>query len=736
MTDPRASSTTEAQSVRFHIATMDCPSCVQKIQDHLLKLDGVLSADGSPISRTFSVELDPDRTSDDQVREAVGQLGYVARFFDEGGVPPPEAPTWTSPQARIAYASVGLFVLAMLLRAVSVNPVGFTLPFRTLSLTDLFLLASAVVGGWNFFPKGFRAARALSLDMNFLMTVAILGAVGIGELTEAAAIAFLFAIAELLESYSVDRARASVEALMDLAPDTARVERDGGEVTIPADEVVVGDMILLRPGERVPADGTVEDGASAVDQSPITGESIPVDKGPGDEVFSGTINQSGFLRVRAVKPATESALARIVQLVEQAGADKSPTERFVERFARYYTPIVTVGAVLVMTVPPLVFGAPFSPWFVRGLTLLVIACPCAMVISTPVAVVSGVTAAARNGVLIKGGTYLEAMGDVKVIAMDKTGTLTVGHPRVVGVHPQSGMAESEALARAAAIEAHSEHPIASAIVDAAQDRGMDRLEWTVTEFAAEVGMGARARLDGIEYVVGKPSLVTQPGPARDKAHELATGGGTVVGLAREGELLAWFTLADAPRTAAKAVIGALRAAGLRHVVMLTGDNQEAAEAIGRSIGIDEVRAGLLPEQKVEAIRALEADYGAVVMVGDGVNDGPALAVATVGIAMGAAGSDTALETADIALMGDDLTRLPYLYALSHRARRVIRGNIAAAILIKAVLAVGVPLGVVSLVTAVVVGDMGVSLGVTLNALRLGRVDVDSAQSHGVADVTS
>ena len=721
MTDPRADPTGGVTSVRFHVADMDCASCVQKIQDHLLKLNGVLSTEGSPIARTLTVGLDLNLTSRDQVREEVGRLGYVARRMDEHDDPPSASKIWTGKQARIAYASLGVFGLALLSKAIGLTPPVLVVPFRTLYLPDLLLLTSALVGGWNFFPKGLRAARVLALDMNFLMTIAILGALGIGEFTEAAAIAFLFAFAELLESYSVDRARASVEALMDLAPDSARVVRGEHEVTIPAVEVVTGDMVLLRPGERVPADGTVEEGASAVDESPITGESIPVDKAQGDAVFSGTINRSGFLRIRATRPATESALARIVRLVESAEANKSPTEQFVERFARYYTPAVTVAAVLVMIVPPVLFGASFSLWFIRGLTLLVIACPCALVISTPVAVVSAVSAAARNGVLIKGGRYLEAMGGVEVVAVDKTGTLTLGHPRVVEIRLLGDLSEEEVLASAAAIEARSEHPIGKAIVDAASQRGAVLDRQVVTDFSADPGRGARARLDGVDYVVGKPSLLVAEGPDRALATELAVGGRTVVGLTRDGDLLAWFALADEPREAASTAFRALRRAGVGRVVMLTGDNQETAEAIGSRVGVDEVRASLLPEDKVDAVRQLEARHGAVAMVGDGVNDAPALAVATVGIVMGAAGSDTALETADIALMGDDLTRLPYLYSLSRRARRVIRQNIAAAIVIKAILAIGVPLGMVSLVTAVLLGDMGVSLGVTLNALRLGTV---------------
>lgn len=698
---------------------MDCPSCLAKIEGHLGRLDGVIRVQGSTLARTLTVEVDPALASCEALQEQVGRLGYVARPVDDGASAPEESTTWTGHQARIAYASLGLFSLAMLLRAVDVMPTLVRLSWLTLSSSDVLLLASALVGGWNFFPKGIRAARALVLDMNFLMTVAILGAVGIGEFTEAAAIAFLFAIAELLENHSVERARASVSALMDLAPDSARVIRKGHEVTIPAGEVVRGDLMLLRPGERIPADGVVEEGASAVDQSPITGESLPVDKLPGDEVFSGTINRSGFLEVRSTRPAGESALARIVRLVEGAEADKSPTERFIERFARYYTPAVTIAAAMVMVIPPVFFGGPFSLWFVRGLTLLVIACPCALIISTPVAVVSGVTAAARNGVLIKGGTYLEAMGDVKVFALDKTGTLTVGHPRLVEIRPLGGLSEDEALAYAAAVEGWSEHPIARAIRDAAEEKGSEGA-WEVTGFTADAGRGASARLDGVEFSVAKPTALEADEDQQEIVREMATGGRTVVGLARGGEVLAWFALSDRPRPGAAEAVAALKKAGVRRVVMLTGDGREPAEAVARELGIDEVRAELLPEDKVDAVRSLEAEYGSVAMVGDGVNDGPALAVATVGIAMGAAGSDTALETADVALMGDDLARLPYLYALSHRARRVIRQNIAVALFVKGALAVGVPLGMVSLVTAVVIGDMGVALAVTLNAMRLAR----------------
>ena len=710
----------EGERVRFRVPDMDCPGCVAKIQGHLNRVDGVLAVEGSPVARMLTVALDPRRTDAERVRREVGRLGYDARPEAEGGPRPPAVPTWTGRQARIAYASMALFAAGMLLRLLGVDGLVARLPLQEVRVPDLLLAAAALVGGWNFFPKGIRAARALALDMNFLMTVAILGALAIGETAEAAAIAFLFALAELLESYAVDRARGSVEALLELAPETARVIRGGREVTVPAAELVPGDRVAVRPGERMPADGAVEEGASAVDQSPITGESMPVDKTAGDPVYAGTINREGYLRVVVERRADQSTLARIVRLVEAAEGRKTRTERFVERFARVYTPLVTVAAVAVVAVPVLAFGAPFTPWFVRGLTLLVIACPCALVISTPVAVVSGVTAAARHGVLIKGGSHLEALGEVRAVALDKTGTLTFGHPRVVEVRPLDGVPPAEVLARAAAVEARSEHPLARAIVEAADEAGA-AAPWAVTAFRSEAGQGARARLDGVEHVVGRPELMAREGARGGPDAGMAGGGRTVVGLLAEGRLLAWIALADEARDTAAAAVRGLRAAGVERVVMLTGDNRETGEAVGRALGVDDVLAGLLPEDKVEAVKALEARHGAVAMVGDGVNDAPALAVATVGIAMGAMGSDAALETADVALMGDDLTRLPYVRRLAHAARGVIRQNIAAALLVKGVLAVGVPLGAVSLVTAVVVGDMGLSLAVTLNALRLARL---------------
>jgi Cd2+/Zn2+-exporting ATPase len=709
------SATTRFREVRFRVGEMDCSSCLAKIERHLKSVDGVGAVGGSVLSRTLTVALDEERVSEGDVRSEVGRLGYVAEPVEDEAVEVPRN-TWDTPQARRTLASLGIAALAVLVRLATSDPtIGATPLYEVTPSIVLFVLA-ALVGGWNFFPKGIAAARHLALDMNFLMSVAIVGAVILGEVVEAASIAVLFSVAELLEAYSVDRARASIRSLLKMAPEWAVVIRGGVEVTVPVATLLTGDDVVVRPGDRIPADGTVTEGTSAVDQSPITGESLPVEKVPGHTVFSGTINREGHLRVRVDRPAKDSALAKIARLVSEAESTKSRSERFVDRFSRYYTPVITASAVAIGFIPPVLFDAPADVWVLRALTLLVIACPCALVISTPVAVVSGLTAAAREGVLIKGGAYLESLASVRVVAFDKTGTLTVGHPVVQEVVPVRGD-PTEALALAAAIERLSEHPLARAIVEAAEERGLPASTFAVANFQGIPGKGARANVNGELHVIGGPSLF----PATTAPSELQERGHSLVGVARGVEVLAWISLADEPRPNAASAIRGLKELGIERVIMLTGDNQATATSIGAMVGVFDVRAGLMPEEKLQILQRLEREHGAVVMVGDGVNDGPALAAATVGIAMGAAGSDTALETADVALMGDDLERLPYLVRLSRRAQAVIRQNIVAAIAVKAILAVGVPLGYVSLIAAVLIGDLGVSLAVTANALRLGRV---------------
>lgn len=714
--------------VAFRIQDMDCPDCARRIQERLRRLDGVDEAVGNPVSRRLRVTFDPRRIDGESIRAEIGRLGYLARPGEGGSAPDEPRGTWTGPDAYRTYGATALFVVGLFLAWLGPGGRVLALPFHDLHLADVLFLLAAGLGGWNFFPAGLRAARALSLDMNFLMTVAILGAVAVGEFLEAGAIAFLFSLAELLETYSVDRARDSLSSLLELSPDRANVVRQGREVAVPAEEVRVGEEVVVRPGDRIPVDGIVMEGASSVNQATITGESMPVEKARGHEVFAGTINGDGYLRVRAEKAAGDSTLARIIHLIEEAEGLKAPSERFVDRFARYYTPSVTAAAVLLAAVPPLVFGAPFETWFVRGLTLLVIACPCALVISTPVAVVSGITAAARRGVLIKGGVHLEALGRVEVFAMDKTGTVTAGHPEVTDVVPLADGEADDLLAVAAAVEARSRHPVARAVVREARHRGLDHQRWRVEGFEDVRGKGVRARLDGQEMHVGLPALFSDKGDLEGRIGELRAQGKTAVVVGRPDRPMGLIAVADRPRGEAAAALRRLREVGIGRIVMLTGDNRDTARAIGDDLGFDEVHAGLLPEEKVAKVRELEERYGPVAMVGDGVNDGPALAAATVGIAMGVAGSDAALETADVALMGDELNRLPYVFELSRRGRGVIRQNIGASLGLKFLLAAGVPLGWVSLVVAVLVGDMGASLGVTGNSLRLARVRATPADA--------
>lgn len=715
MIDHAAGPPRSSLDLRFRVGDMDCSSCVTKIRNHLVSLDGVDEVEGLVLSRMLTVTGDPDRVTSAGIRREVERLGYSAEPVDEstGATPRPDPPSpWRTPAASRAYLSALLILAAGGAWLWTPDPVVFGALWLPVRISEVLLAAAAAVGGWNFFPKGLAAARRLSLDMNFLMTVAIIGAVLLGEFTEAAAIAVLFSLAELLESHSVDRARRAIASLMEVAPEWAVVLSGGTERTVPVSSLVPGDTVVFRPGDRIPTDGTVTEGWSAVDQSSITGESLPVDKQKGDPVYSGTINQEGHVQVRVDKPARDSALAKIVRLVEEAEASKTRSERFVERFARYYTPAVTIAAVLTALVP-LLFGGDPTVWITRGLTLLVIACPCALVISTPVAVVSGLTAAARRGVLIKGGAHLEALAEVRTLALDKTGTLTVGHPAVQEVIAADGEAERAVLV-AAALERHSRHPIARAIVEEAGRRGLDPDDLQVTGFRSLSGEGVLGTVDGVEHTIGRPALF----PGSDPPAELARAGHTVVGVSRGAGVMAWISLADRGRDEAPHVMEALRALGVERLVMLTGDNRATAEAVGAQVGVDEVHAELMPADKLRFIVDLTGEGERVAMVGDGVNDAPALAAASVGIAMGAAGSDTALETADVALMGDDLRGLPYAVGLSKRSRDVIRQNIAAAIGIKFALAVGVPLGFVSLITAVLVGDLGVSIAVTLNALRL------------------
>ncbi|WP_137289627.1 heavy metal translocating P-type ATPase [Natronorubrum halophilum] len=777
-----------ASELTVSVPEMDCASCANKVENALEGVEGVREIEARPTSGRVTVAV-ADGTDVETITAAIGGAGYDATPMSDGSEPTgDEQPIWKSRRAVGTAIGAALMTVGMALEFVfsAADPTLVTLAGRPYELSHLLFILAAAVAGAPVLRNGYYSVRNRSLDIDFLMSAGIVASIAAHHPFEGAMLAVLFSVAELLERFSMDRARDSLRELMQLSPETATVRReDGTEETVPADDLEVGDVVIVRPGEKIPADGVVLEGESAVDQSPITGESVPADKAAGDEVYAGTIPESGYLEIDVESAADDSTIARIVRMVEDAEREKTEREQFVDRFASVYTPIVVALAIAVAVGPPLLIDASWNTWFLRGLTLLVIACPCAFVISTPVSVVSGITSAARNGVLIKGGRHLEAMGESDVLAVDKTGTLTEGDLSVTDVIPLEGADESDVLRRASAAERRSEHPIARSIVGYAESQGIvaDDDEPAVSTFEALTGKGVRAEVDGDTHYVGKPDLfdgladlehvhrttdggTTLERTGNEATHEtgydspsqceregcldvledivpdLEAEGKTVVIVGTEDRPIGVIAVADRVRPEAKWAVSRLQDQGVR-VVMLTGDNEGTARAIAEAVGIDDYHAELLPDEKLEWIRRLEREAGSgdrddddgghVAMVGDGINDAPALATASVGIAMGAAGTDTALETADVALMGDDLTRLPYLYELSGKANGVIRQNIWASLGVKAVLAAGAPFGIVTVIHAVIVGDMGMSLGVTGNAMRLANVEPETPDGLEVGD---
>ena len=586
-------------------------------------------------------------------------------------------------------------------------------------VSELLLVSTMILSGYTIAELGLRSLLRGSININLLITIASIGAFTIGHLEEAAAVVLLFNLAEKLEDYAADRARHSIETLMELKPENATLRRDGKEVTVPVQEVQPGEVFVVRPGDRVPLDGAVIEGTSSVNQATITGESAPVPKAEGEDVFAGTINLDGFLVVRVKKMAGETVLAKILKLVEETEESRSPTEAFVDRFARIYTPTVIILAVLVATIPPIILQQPISDWVYRALVMLVVACPCALAISTPVAMVSAITSASGNGVLVKGSTFVERMNDVKAIAFDKTGTLTMGELEVTDIVAPDHT-EEEILRMAVSLEAKAEHPIAKAILARAEAAGVGAAE--TTEFKAYVGRGVEACIDEKTCCIGNLRLLEELGiaPLDGIVEKLEAQGKTVVLVSEDNCAVGAIALMDKIRDGAAHAVAELRKRGME-VQMLTGDNETTAKAIAEKLGMDGYMAHLLPEEKLEAIEKLRAKFGPVAMVGDGVNDAPALAAADVGIAMGAIGSDVALETADIALMEDDLGRITYLVRLSQATMGRIKENIAASILVKLIVAALAFPGWITLWIAVAVGDMGLSLAVILNSMRLGRI---------------
>ncbi|MBI2835556.1 MAG: cadmium-translocating P-type ATPase [Acidobacteria bacterium] len=699
-----------AESI-FKIEGMDCHEEVAILERRLKNLAGLEDLSADVVGQRLRVRYDAASISATDIVEAVSDTGMRAWLEHEE----PVTLTSAAVTRRIVLVTISGAMVAL----------GLLVEFAAWpeAVARIAYGVAVASGGVVTARRAFAAARARILDINVLMLVAVAGALGIGEWSEAATVLFLFAFAQLLEARSMERARGAIRALMDLTPTEALVRRDATELRLKADDIRVGDLIIVRPGEKVPLDGEVVAGESDVNQAPVTGESLPIAKSTGDEVLAGSINGHGALEVRVTRPRRDTTMARIIHLVERAQAQRAPSQTFVERFARIYTPAVLVLAALMAIFPPLLFGAPFGVWFYRALVLLVIACPCALVISTPVSIVSALAAAARKGVLIKGGAHLERTAGVRCVAFDKTGTLTKGRLEVVGVIPVDGAAPPHILGIASAVESHSEHPIASAILRRAAEEQV--VVHAPRSFQSLPGLGAQALVDGRKVLVGNHRLFEEQrlsSPEIDaQLDELADRGCTAVLVAEDRRTVGIIGVADELREAGQDALQLLRESGVERLVLLTGDNAITARAIGKQLGFDEVKAELLPADKVSAIDELRRRYGTVAMIGDGVNDAPALAAADVGIAMGVAGTDAALETADVALMADELLKIPYAFRLSRATLRNIKVNIGFSLVLKgAFLAMAV--GGVATLWMAVLADTGASLIVIANGLRLLRAD--------------
>jgi len=717
--------------ISYKVDELDCAEEASVLRRSLAHKDGVLDLDFDLLNARMTVAYDPEIIGPDEILAAVRGTAMTAVPWEERTQAEPES-LWRRHGRPAMAAASGLLLAAgfashWALHGDIVDAVtgGAGRPEHVLPLLSLVLYLGAVVtGAWHVAPRAVMAAVRWRPDMHLLMMVAVAGAMAIGEWFEAATVSFLFAVAQMLEHWSVARARRAIGALMDLSPEVARVlGRDSGRILeSPVAEVPVGAVIVVRPGEKVPLDGTILTGQTTVNQAPITGESRLVAKGPADQVFAGTINERGTIHFEATRPAGDTTLARIIHLVQESQSRRAPSEQWIEKFARYYTPVMMALALVVVALPPLLAGGQWSEWLYRGLVLLVIACPCALVISTPVSVVSGLTSAMRNGILIKGGMYLEDVGRLRAIAMDKTGTLTYGRPEVQEVVPLDGHTPAELLERAAAIEADSVHPLADAVVRRAIADGVKVRR--AKQFRPLKGKGAEGQLDGRHYWIGSHRLMHERGRETPEAHqraiELEDAGHSAIAVGSEGHVCGLLSVADGVRDGAPEAIRALKRLGVREVLMLTGDNEQTARSVAEVTGVDEYRAGLLPEDKVEAVRELVAEHGRVAMVGDGVNDAPAMAVASMGIAMGAIGSDAAIEAADVTLMSDELPKLPWLIAHSRRTLATTKQNVTFALGLKAAFIVLALLGLATLWMAIA-ADTGASLLVIFNGLRLLRI---------------
>lgn len=693
----------------YRLQNLSCASCAAKFEKNVKAIPEVQDAQVNFGASKITVigDINADQLEEAGAFDGIKVSQSTARTIEKS------TPFYRKTENILAGISLLFVVLGYMFG---------TMRGETDPLTIGMFIIAILVGGIGIFKTGFRNLARFEFDMKTLMTIAVIGAAIIGEWEEAAVVVFLFAVSEALEAYSMDKARQSIRQLMDIAPPTATIKRAHGEhfheMELPTEEIEIGDILIVKPGQKIAMDGIVVSGLSAVNQAAITGESIPVSKTVDDEVFAGTLNEEGALEVRVTKRVEDTTIAKIIHLVEEAQAEKAPSQQFVDRFAKYYTPAIMIVALLVAVLPPLFIGD-WQHWIYQGLAVLVVGCPCALVVSTPVAIVTAIGNAARQGVLIKGGIHLEQLGHIEAIAFDKTGTLTKGQPAVTDILTSQEMSEDYVLQLVAAVEKQSQHPLAKAILQALHEKELT--EFIPTDFQSVTGKGAYATVDGQIIYVGSlkwiATLTTVDEMIKEQVHKLQQQGKTVVAAVSNDQFIGMIGIADQLRQESKDVLNKLNGLKVKHKVMLTGDAEPTAQAIATSLNMTDVRASLLPAEKLMAIKDLRAQFGAVAMVGDGVNDAPALAAADVGIAMGGAGTDAALETADIALMSDDLTKLPYTIGLSRKTLRIIKENIIFALALKLVALLLVIPGWLTLWIAIF-ADMGATLLVVLNSLRL------------------
>ncbi|WP_285769213.1 heavy metal translocating P-type ATPase [Peribacillus sp. SI8-4] len=703
----------ESTSKTYRIQGLSCTNCAAKFENNVRSLEGVKDAKINFGASKISVQ----GTASMEEIEKAGAFDNLRIRGDQEQVSQKE-PFWKQKENIKVVLSAILLLISWMLD----NQYG-----EGSILPVIGYAAAIIIGGYSLFLNGLKNLFRLRFDMHTLMTVAIIGAAVLGEWGEGATVVILFAISEALEKYSMDKARNSIESLMNIAPKEALILRGHHEMMVPVDEIEVGDTMIVKPGQKLAMDGRIMKGASTLNQAAITGESEPVYKTVDGEVFAGTLNGEGLLEVEVTKRVEDTTIAKIIHLVEEAQAEKAPSQAFVDKFAKFYTPAIMLIALAIAVLPPLAVNGDWAEWIYRGLAVLVVGCPCALVISTPIAIVTAIGNAAKNGVLIKGGIHLEEAGALKAIAFDKTGTLTKGIPVVTDFKLLAeGFNTEEALSIAAALESRTQHPLATAVLQRAEEQGAGYRSLVVEDFSAITGKGIKGNINRETYYIGKPHLfeevagVVFPDAVLEQVSDFQNEGKTVMLLGDRMKLLALIAVADEIRESSKEAIRKLHALGIEKTIMLTGDNSGTAKAIGAAAGVDEIEAELLPENKLTIIKQWKQKYGRVAMVGDGVNDAPALAASTVGIAMGGAGTDTALETADIALMGDDLSRLPYTIRLSRKTLKIIKQNITFSLVIKIVALLLIAPGWLTLWMAVF-ADMGATLLVTLNSLRLLRI---------------